>query len=48
MSLMLQAQRLGFTVAGKLTPVEGRDSRCRYYEDDAGNIYRALRDPDHR
>ena len=26
MSLMLQAQRLGFTVAGKLTPVEGRDS----------------------
>ncbi len=39
MSLMLQAQRLGFTVAGKLTPVEGRDSRCRYYEYDAGNIY---------
>ena len=39
MSLYTQAQRLGFTVTGDLTPVEGRDSRCRYFEDEAGNIY---------
>jgi hypothetical protein len=39
MSLYTQARRLGFIVTGDLTPVEGRDSRCRYFEDEAGNIY---------
>ena len=39
MSLYTQARRLGFNVMGDLTPVEGRDSRCRYFEDEAGNIY---------
>ena len=39
MSLFVQAQRLGFTVEGELTPVEGRDSHCRYFVDGAGNTY---------
>ena len=41
MSVSAQAQKLGFTVSGKLMPREGKEPprRCRYYEDDAGNIY---------
>lgn len=39
MSLFAQAQRLGFPVSGDLISVEGRDSRCRYFEDAAGNVY---------
>jgi len=41
MSVSAQAQKLGFTVAGKLIPREGKEPvrRCRYYEDEAGNVY---------
>ena len=41
MSVSTQAQKLGFTVAGKLMPREGKEPprRCRYYEDEAGNLY---------
>ena len=41
MSVSTQAQKLGFTVAGKLSPREGKEPsrRCRYYEDEAGNVY---------
>lgn len=41
MSVSTQAQKLGFTVAGKLMPREGKEPprRCRYYEDEAGNVY---------
>ena len=41
MSVSTQAQKLGFTVAGKLVPMEGKEPsrRCRYYEDEAGNVY---------
>ena len=41
MSISTQARKLGFTVEGKLTPREGKEPsrRCRYYEDEAGNVY---------
>ena len=39
MPIIAQAQRLGFTVTGSLVPAEGPDSRCSYFEDDAGNTY---------
>ncbi len=39
MSLFSQAQRLGFTITGSLTPAEGRDSHCSYFTDEAGNTY---------
>jgi len=39
MSLFAQARQLGFPIAGDLTPSEGRDSRCRYFVDEAGNTY---------
>ena len=39
MSLFAQAQQLGLPITGKLIPAEGRDSRCRYFVDEAGNTY---------
>lgn len=41
MPVSVQAKLLGFQVAGKLIPREGREParRCRYYEDEAGNLY---------
>jgi hypothetical protein len=41
MSISAQAKKLGFAVSGKLSPREGKEParRCRYYEDEAGNVY---------
>ncbi len=39
MSLSAQARQLGFAIKGKLTSVEGQDSHCRYFLDEAGNTY---------
>ena len=39
MSIHAQAHNLGFAISGHLTPVEGRDSRCQYFMDDAGNLF---------
>ena len=41
MNVSAQAQTLGFPIAGKLTPTEGKEPcrRCRYFKDEAGNIY---------
>ena len=41
MNVSVQAQSLGFHIAGKLTPAEGQEPsrRCRYFRDEAGNVY---------
>ena len=37
--IQIQAQQLGFSIIGVLSPVEGKDPHCDYYADEAGNIY---------